>query len=358
MRIAIALLPLFLAQEAREPAALVATGIRQLISAQEENGAWAYEGVYRVNGEIPAGYRVGGTAIVAGTLLLAAPDDPAARAAWERGLGVVLSGLDDPLLAPSTEDAYDVRVWAHAAALEFLCRVHRAKVGGRHAKAVETWIPKLIRTLVTEELSGGGWNYAGRAAPASFVTAPVAQALLEARSAGFEVSDDLRTRSRRVLELARAKTGAFLYSGTFKEGESGYTSDQLQGSIARSAACESTLVLLGGGSVERVQAALDAFHEHWQALEDRRRKTGTHVGPYKIAPYYFYFGHFYAAQAVRLLPEGSRTRERERLLTTILKTRDADGTWNDRVFPRSKSYGTAMMVRALLPDVPVPAAWK
>jgi hypothetical protein len=28
--------------------------------------------------------------------------------------------------------------------------------------------------------------------------------------------------------------------------------------------------------------------------------------------------------------------------------RDADGTWNDRVFPRSASFGTAMSVLALL----------
>ena len=28
--------------------------------------------------------------------------------------------------------------------------------------------------------------------------------------------------------------------------------------------------------------------------------------------------------------------------------RDADGTWNDRVFPRSASFGTAMSVLALV----------
>jgi len=154
---------------------------------------------------------------------------------------------------------------------------------------------------------------------------------------------------------ARAKTGAFLYSGRFKEGEPGVTGDQVAGSIARSAACETTLLLLGGGSVGAVKGAIDAFHEHWQALEDRRKKTGTHIGPYKIAPYYFYYGHRYAAQAIEMLPEKERAKERKRLLEAILRTRDEDGTWNDRVFPRSRNYGTAMIVLALLGEkTPLP----
>lgn len=350
------LLAALVPQEKPDPAALVATGVRELVRMQEDGGAWAYEGVYRVKGEIPVGYRVGGTAIVAGTLLLAAPADKEARAAFERGLACVLEGLGHPLLEPSTEDAYDVRVWSHACALEFLCQVRAAKAAGDRAKDLEAWVPKLVKTLATEELAGGGWNYAGRSAPASFVTAPVAQSLLWARGQGVDVPEDLFKRARKALERGRAKDGAFLYSGQFKEGEPGLTSDHLPGSIARSAGCETTLLLLGGGSVDAVKGAVDAFDEHWQALEDRRKKTGTHIGPYKIAPYYFYYGHFHAAQAIGMLPEKDRGKERERLLATILKTRDADGTWNDRVFPRSRSYGTAMIVRALLPSVPTPPA--
>ena len=100
---------------------------------------------------------------------------------------------------------------------------------------------------------------------------------------------------------------------------------------------------------------IDAFHKHWDELEKRRQKTGTHAGPYKIAPYYFYYGHRYAAQAIEMLPEKERPRERERLLKTILKTRDPDGTWNDRVFPRSRNYGTSMVALALMGNkIPIP----
>lgn len=340
-----------------DPAALLKIAVAQLIGVQEEGGAWPYEGVYRVSREIPAGYRVGGTSIVAGALFHAAPDDALAAKAVGRGLAYVLDHLGDPLLDLSTEDAYDVRIWGQAEALEFLSAIDASGAGGSRGKEVREWIPRLARTIAGEELTEGGWNYARREHPASFVTAPVAQALLFARGRGAEVPKEVLERARRVLEKARAEDGAFLYSGMFKEDGARATPDQLQGSCARSAACESTLRLLGGGSVAALQGALDAFHTHWGELEKRRRKTGTHEGAYKIAPYYFYYGHRYAAQAIQLLPEASRARERSRLLEVLLRTRDADGTWNDRVFDRSRAFGTAMVVLVLLGDrAPLPPA--
>jgi hypothetical protein len=330
---------------------LIHKAVTELIKMQEDGGQWPYEGVYEVRDGIPIGYRVGGTAIVSQTLLLAAPEDREARAAVGRGLAFVLQGLANPLMKPSTEDTYDVRVWGHAYALEFLCHVRAAKVAGDRARAVDEWVPKLVQTLLTEELPGGGWNYANRRRHASFVTAPVVQALLFARSQGEKVPDAVLARARKVLEASRTETGAFVYSGTTGDGRA----DELPGSCARSAVCETTLVLLGGGSTDAVRGALAAFHKHWDELEKRRKKTGTHAGPYGIAPYYFYYGHRYAAQAIRLLPEKEQQRERDRLLQVILKTRDEDGTWNDRVFPRSRNYGSAMVVLALLAEkTPLP----
>jgi hypothetical protein len=42
----------------------------------------------------------------------------------------------------------------------------------------------------------------------------------------------------------------------------------------------------------------------------------------------------------------------------VLKVRDEDGTWNDRVFERSRNYGTAMVTLILLNDqAPLPPRW-
>ena len=78
-----------------------------------------------------------------------------------------------------------------------------------------------------------------------------------------------------------------------------------------------------------------------------------------IAPYYFFFAHYYAAQAIELLPTRLRSSYRQRLYKLLWKIRESDGGWNDRVFERSKSYSTAMSILAILqPGLDKPAAWK
>jgi hypothetical protein len=347
-----------------EPAALDRTdlirqGVAQLIAMQEEGGQWPYEGVYRVARELPIGYRVGGTAIVGGTLLYAAPaDNASAAAAIDRATDFVVTGLDHPLMRPSVADVYDVRVWGHAYALEYFCMLRAAQRTGEQDDAIRKWIPRLIDTLIEEEIPGGGWNYANHRATASFVTAPVVQALLLARSQKEKVPEDVLERAKGALLKSRTEEGAFLYSGAGGASARANVRAKLPGSIARSAICETTLSLLGAGSTDAIRASIAAFHAHWDELEKRRQKSGTHEGPYQIAPYYFYYGHRYVAQAIEMLPAAERPAERERLLAVILKTRDADGTWNDRVFPRSKNYGTAMIVLALLGErAPRPADW-
>jgi hypothetical protein len=337
-----------------DPRALIAAAVKELVQMQEDGGQWPYEGVYRVNRQIPVGYRIGGTAIAATALLFAAPNDPAAVSAVDKALSFVLKELDDPLMTPSVENTYDVRIWGQAYALEFLCHIRAAKRARTHDMAVDEWIAKLISVLVAEEIAGGGWNYASHSRHASFVTAPVTQALLFAQGQGEAVPAEVLERARIALTDSRAETGAFVYAGKVRPN----ADTRLPGSAARSAACEATLYLLGAGSQEAIRSSVDAFATHWEELAKRRRKPGTHEGEYNIAPYYFYYGHRYAAQAIELLPPDKRPAERERLLRIILKTREDDGTWNDRIFPRSRNYGTAAIVLALLGEhTPMPEKW-
>ena len=335
---------------------LIKQAVQQLVAMQESDGAWPYEGVYRVKGEIPIGYRVGGTALVCEALLHgASANDSKVQLALARGTEFVLKGLEHPLMQSSRDDRYDVRVWGQAFALEFLCQTRAADRAGDNKQQIDAGITKLVESLIIEEISAGGWNYANRRAHASFVTAPITQALLLARSQGEKVPSDLLARCRKVLQDSRLESGAFFYSGTSTAARRNDRRAKVPGSIARSPLCESTLLLLGSGSHEAILNSLNYFHRHWSELEKRRAQPGTHVGQYGIAPYYFYFGHRYAAQAIELLPASARDRERRKLRGVVLRTRHQDGTWNDRVFSRSRNYGTAMAVLALLQDrAPLP----
>ena len=76
---------------------LIERAINNLLQMQEADGAWPYEGVYRVGGEIPVGYRVGGTAIVCDSLLsVPKKNTKAVDEAIRRGIQLMLDELKDP----------------------------------------------------------------------------------------------------------------------------------------------------------------------------------------------------------------------------------------------------------------------
>ncbi len=349
----------------------VARGAEVVLSLEEKDapGEWPYEGVYRVDGKIPIGYRVGGTGICAMALMSAPGFDlnDGAKAAVRRALAFTLKGLEHPLMSPADYDAgYDVRGWGYTYALAFMLK---AKERGLVAEGDKEGVEKAIRWCIdalqkTEIPKVGGWNYArppGKdkvAPPSPFMTAPTLQALFEARKAGYEVDGAVVGRALDFLESARTADGAVLYSGDAKSGKHDQIRDAVPGAVGRMLASESVLYLAGRGSVQNVRGAVDAFIVHWEWLNKRRAQPRTHEPPYMIAPYYFYYAHYYAAFAVELLPEAERAEYRRKINELLFATRHEDGSWNDRVFPRSANFGTSMAVLAMLmPGAAKPAGW-
>ncbi len=346
--------------------AAVATGVSQLLAMQEGEPAaqWPYEGVYREDGEIPPGYRVGGTSLCA-LALLEAPgwdaDEPR-RTAVERAARSVIEALAGPAFGTDIDASYDVRGWGWECALQFLVRL---QTQGRVPALLRPKLEATVRTCIadiqaTELPRAGGWNYArsggwqqpGPAAP--FMTAPTLQALFAAAAAGYATDADVIRRGLDTLEAARTPLGSVVYGGVARAEQPSL----LPGAVGRMLVTETTLAVAGRGSIERVRAALDAFLAHHAWLELRRGQKGTHVAPWGIAPYYVMYAHEAASRAIELLPAADRGDYRNRLRALLLDTRGEDGRWNDRVFPRTANYGTAMAVLALVaPERGAPVAW-
>lgn len=366
------------APSAQEIENAVENGVKILLDMQESlsgkkapSAEWPYQGVYRVGGKIPVGYRVGGTSIAAWSLLDAPgwKDSSSRRKAVERALDFVLETLEHPLMASGFKGRYDVRGWGHTYALTFLLRLRELeRVPRPKKKLVDEKISWLVQTLQENEIPRkGGWNYARRfwwrgwpwawqrgGQPSTFMTASTLQALFAAAAQGEEVDAEVVERALEALESARVEAGAYQYALSKKDSRA-----SVPGAIARMAICETTLMQAGRGDVGRLQVAIEAFFEHWQFLEDRRRQSGTHVPPHGVAPYYFYYGHMYAAQAIELLPREDRERQRKRLHTILFGIREEGGGWNDRVFPRSENFGTAMVLLALSrPASKAPHDWQ
>ncbi|MCE2883109.1 MAG: hypothetical protein LW636_12245 [Planctomycetaceae bacterium] len=339
----------------------IAQGVSRIVAMQEKGpGAdiaaeWPYEGVYRVGGKIPFGYRVGGTSI-ASMALLAAPgfaDDAARKDAVARAVDFVASARSEKLLSPEYDGGYDVRGWAHCYGLRFLLAAKSAgAVSDAQKPEVDAAIAFYLDALKATEIPQvGGWQYArgpgvDNPCPTSpFMTAPCLMALLEAKAAGLEVSDELLARTVKALELTRGESGYVAYNAQRPTRDD---PKQIPGAIGRMCAVEVALARAGKGDEKRLRAAVEKFFEFWPELEKRRKKTGTHVAPYGVAPYYFFYAFTHAAAAIEQLPDAERPALRAKFRETLFRVRDADGTWNDRVFPRSASFGTAMSVLALV----------
>ncbi len=343
---------------------------------------WPYEGVYRVQRQIPVGYRIGGTSICAMALIRAPgfAENDDARQAVERAADFVVDALDHPLMNPDYEGGYDVRGWGYTYALHLLLVLNdptrpmmpeKWKGSPRCADAINRCIKAIQQTEIAQV---GGWNYARAAGkdavspPSPFMTGPTLQALFEARRQGFTVDQQVVERALDALDQARTRSGSFVYSGV-----DGSTSrEAVPGSVGRMLVSETTLYLAGRSSLERVRGSVDAFFTHWEWLEKRRAQPGTHVAPYGVAPYYFFYAHYYAAQAIEQLPAIDRPEYRRRLAKALFLVRAEEnaeqgegkaggvgGGWNDRVFDRSANFGTAMAMMALGMDKsPRPARWE
>lgn len=356
-------------------AAATKAGVEAILKLQEgdDRDQWPYEGVYREDrGQLPVGYRVGGTAITC-LGLIAAPgyrDDKLRQEALTRGVAFILKTLDHPRMQTDFVGTYDVRGWGHIYALQLFLHLQDRKLTPEaHVASVAERTKWLVAALVESAIpEAGGWNYSRRAgykattnAASTFMTPPALQALFHAKARGHEVPDAVLDQALAALERCRAKPGGYSYGAGLKamgevdEGELTMM-DKTPSSAARATACEAALLLAGRGDQARLRRAIELFFSHWDDLAVRKQQTGTHIPPYGIAPYYFMYGHVYCAQAIELLDDEVAKQDfRARMAVIVERSRDEDGSWNDRHFGRSAGYGTALAIMTMqMPHLPRP----
>lgn len=352
--------------------AAVLASVAFLLERQEgpTRAEWPYQGVYRVaatdddpesliegrgrrRSVIPIGYRVGGTAIV-GDALLRVPgcdEDVDRREALERARRFVVDSTRHPNMNPEYGGGYDVRGWGYIYGGDFLLSMRERgfvpkDAAPAHDEAIRFYLDGLAAIEIPQV---GGWNYARRgplAAPSGtspFMTPPGIQVLVEAERQGFPVKAGMLARAMKAIDLTLGEDGVVAYSARRQTTES---PEMIPGAMGRMLAVETVRHHAGVENDDAIRRALAAFVTHWDELLKRKEKTGTHVAPYGVAPYYFFFAHGYAAEAIECLPEEERAAWRDRLHRLLMSVRAEDGTWNDRVFPRSAAYGTAVTVLA------------
>jgi uncharacterized protein YfaS (alpha-2-macroglobulin family) len=178
-------------------------------------------------------------------------------------------------------------------------------------------LERAVELIVRTQNAEGGWRYQPRRDDADLsVTICQVMALRAARNAGLRVPREAIDRSVDYVKRSQNADGGFRYM------LSGGTS-----AFPRSAAGVVALYSAGvyeGPEIERGLAYLDRFTPNDQAIG-----ADTH----------FYYGHYYAAQAM-WQADGERWQRWYPAIRNLLVARQQpSGAWSDAICPE---YGTAM----------------
>ncbi|MFT7668153.1 MAG: hypothetical protein ACI8X5_000840 [Planctomycetota bacterium] len=193
--------------------------------------------------------------------------------------------------------------------------------------------------LVRRQTPDGGWVYYDdppfTVKPTwgtSFCTALVLPALFDAEYMGWPVDPEVTLRARSVIERCALPNGAYSYSyNLVMGGHGGMSINQVPGSLGRIQVCNWALARAGDPRVtdDLVREGLEQFFEQHAYLDMVRTRPKPHEGWFANAGYFYFFGHYYAAKAIALLPVEEHEAWHRRLRYHVTKTLSVEGSCSD-----------------------------
>jgi hypothetical protein len=334
-------------------------GIEFLLKRQNKNGSWGSASIYRpmeITAPVPGAhyaFRAAVTALAISALIEAGGDRPEVAQALDRAEDYLLKNL--PRVRRQTADIY-YNTWSHAYAIQALVRMLRRQPDdAQRAEKIHAAIRQQIEMLDRFEVVDGGWAYYdeyGTKKPSGssicFVTATVLTALKEAEAVGETVPPRLIERGKASILRQRRRDFSYCYGEYLKY----YVVDinQTGGSLGRSQACNYAMRIWGDPQVS------DAIVENWLDrlfarngwLSIARKYPIPHESFFSNSGYFFYYGHYYAALCIELLPPQDRGPFQDQLAHVLLKLQEKDGSWWDYpMYNYHQEYGTAFALMAL-----------
>ncbi len=261
----------------------------------------------------------------------------------ERGLDFVLSCVqEDGYITRSGSRMYD-----HAFATLFLAEV----CGMTHREDVEAELQKAVDFIVKSQNDEGGWRYEpySRESDMSIVVCQVI-ALRAARNIGIRVPKSTVDRAARyVVASAYTRDRPGEFAGPFMPGmeaELGtfrYQKDvHSRTSFPLTAAGVTALHGLGVYSDELIHKGLD-YLPHDLVRFDRMPSPQS---PVSEGHYYFWYGHYYAVQAMYTAGSPYWEPYFEEVRRVLLSIQRTDGSWPNDIGP-GPAFGTAVGVLIL-----------
>jgi hypothetical protein len=204
---------------------------------------------------------------------------------------------------------------------------------------------------------GGGWSYydmlAGTQIPSDaafcFTTATVLIALHQAETIGIAFPERLTNKATASIRRQQKPDFSYAY-GEYTRLDPRYH-ERPAGSLGRSQVCNLALRLCGDERItdEVLAAWLNRLCARNGWLSVARKRPIPHESYFGVAGYFYYYGHWYAAQCIEQLPESERPYYQDHLAHILLPLQEHDGSWWDYPFYNyHQQYGTAMAVMSLV----------
>jgi hypothetical protein len=356
--------------EAPEDAAIVAAierGVDFLLADQRPDGSWGSpEGTKGLNIYAPPpgahdGFRTATTSLVLMALIDAEPSlDEKKQAVVDEAINRGEEALAQRVtnLRRATPDAL-YNVWGHAYAIEALVALHeRAADEPERQSRLRVLAAEQVEMLRRYQFINGGWSYydfvAGTqqpsGSPMSFTTATVLIALHKAKQdLDLDYPPELVQKALDSLNRQRKPDFSYAY-GEYLRMQPMHPVNRPGGSLGRSQACNLALRLFGEEDVtdEVLKTWLNRLFARNGWLDIGRKRPIPHEAHFFVAGYFYYYGHYYAAQCIEQLPTDRRPYYQEHLANIILPLQEKDGSWWDFPFYNyHQQYGTAMAVSTL-----------
>jgi hypothetical protein len=341
----------------------IARGVGFLVADQNENGSWGSARQTKglnIYAPVPGAhdaFRAAVTAMAVSALCdsgLAATEG-APREALERGEVYLLEHL--PTIRRATADAI-YNVWTHAYGIQALVDLYQRNEDPEKRQRYVELINGQVDLLGRYESVDGGWGYydfrVGTARPSSdsisFTTATCLIAFREASGLpGVVIPRPLIDRAIDSINRQRKSDHSYLY-GEYLDDMPMRGINRPGGSLGRTQACNHALRVWGDTTIT------DAIVKDWLVkLRDRngwldigRKRPIPHEAWFQVAGYFYYYGHYYAARCVSLLPRDQQPEYRKLVADLILLKQETDGSWWDFPFyTYHQPYGTAFAVMTL-----------
>jgi hypothetical protein len=340
--------------------AAIRKGVDFLLTTQNKNGSW---GTARRTKDLnifaPApgahqAFQMGTTSLALEGLIEVGGNRPEVNAAIDRCEKWLVENLPHLKRADMTA-VYNT--WGHAYSIQALAHLFDRTQDTARREKYKKLVASQVDMLSRYEFVNGGWAYYDfeqhlqhpGGSPVSFTTATVLIALADAKRLG--VDPPQRLVDRAMASLMRQRLPDFSYAyGEYLRLSPQRGINRPGGSLGRTQVCNVAMRAWGDKTTtdEIVDVWLDRLWARNGWLSIGRKRPIPHESWYQVAGYFYYYGHYYAALAIELLPPAQREKHYDQLAHILLALQEKDGSWWDYpLYDYHQAYGTGFALMSL-----------